>query len=173
LAIATSPEASETADVSRVGGFNGAPRSKCAGMVLGIKLSRCAHPHPALSTGELLMERSRLAVASSGQQPDISRAALEPPPITIDPSPKRAIHSCYYPPLKRLSLIASEHIGTQGIRGMPILVCALTLALAIGCCVGGLMVRLRAGKVAVVRRSPHRSQRPTPRRLEEPPVSRS
>ena len=35
---------------------------------------------------------------------------------------------------------------------MLILVCALTLALAIGCCVGGLMVRLKADKVAVVRR---------------------
>jgi hypothetical protein len=69
---------------------------------------------------------------------------------------------------------------------MLILVCALTLALAIGGCVGALMVRLRADKVAVVRRhavseqlndrSPrsvrHHPQRPTGR-LEEPPASRS
>jgi hypothetical protein len=69
---------------------------------------------------------------------------------------------------------------------MLILVCALTLALAIGCCVGGLMVQLRADRGAVVRRgavpepadkysprsSPRRSPRPTGR-LEEPPASRS
>jgi hypothetical protein len=69
---------------------------------------------------------------------------------------------------------------------MLILVCALTLALAIGGCVGALMVRLRAEKVAVVRRDAvseqlsnrsrrsarHRPQRPTGR-LEEPPASRS
>jgi hypothetical protein len=69
---------------------------------------------------------------------------------------------------------------------MLILVCALTLALAIGCCVGGLMVRLKADKVAVVRRgavleqsdnrsrrcSRRRPQRPTGR-LDEPPASRS
>ena len=63
------------------------------------------------------------------------------------------IKSCDLRPLKRLSLVAFEHIGTQEIRGMLILVCALTLALAIGCCVGGLMVRLKADKVAVVRRA--------------------
>jgi hypothetical protein len=92
------------------------------------------------------------------------------------------IKSCDHRPLKRLSLIAFEHIGTQEIRGMLILVCALTLALAIGACVGALMVRLRADKVAVIRRdavseqlnnrSPrsarHRLRRPT-ERLEEPP----
>jgi len=69
---------------------------------------------------------------------------------------------------------------------MLILVCALTLALAIGGCVGALMVRLRADQMAVVRRdavseplngrSPRstrqRPQRPTGR-LEEPPASRS
>jgi hypothetical protein len=66
---------------------------------------------------------------------------------------------------------------------MLILVCALTLALAIGACVGGLMVRLRADKVAVVRRDAgqlntgssrsarRRSQR-SAGRLEEPPASR-
>jgi len=96
------------------------------------------------------------------------------------------IKSCDYWPLKRLSLIAFEHIGTQEIRGMLILVCALTLALAIGACVGGLMVRLRADKVAVVRRdavsgqlntgaSPSARRRPrgSAGQLEEPPASRS
>jgi hypothetical protein len=68
---------------------------------------------------------------------------------------------------------------------MLILVCALTLALAIGACVGGLMVRLRADKVAVVRRdavsgqpntgSSRNARRPqrSAGRLEEPPASRS
>jgi hypothetical protein len=69
---------------------------------------------------------------------------------------------------------------------MLILVCALTLALAIGACVGGLMVRLRADKVAVVRRDAvsgrlntgssrdarHRPQR-SAGRLGGPPGSRS
>jgi hypothetical protein len=95
---------------------------------------------------------------------------------------KRArIKSCDDRPLKRLSLIAFEHIGTQEIRGMLILVCALTLALAIGACVGALMVRLRADKVALVRRdavsglngaSPRRARR-QPQRPTEPPASRS
>lgn len=73
---------------------------------------------------------------------------------------------------------------------MLILVCALILALAIGCCVGGLMVRVRAGDpAALVRRNAtiERSesgsrmsdlagyarpshQRPTPGRLQEPPA---
>jgi len=69
---------------------------------------------------------------------------------------------------------------------MLILVCALTLALAIGACVGALMVRLRADKVAVVRRdavsgqlntgssrSAHRRPQRSAGRLEEPPASRS
>jgi hypothetical protein len=63
---------------------------------------------------------------------------------------------------------------------MLILVCALTLALAIGACVGALMVRLRADKVALVRRdavsglnsrSSRRARRP-PQRPAEPPASR-
>jgi hypothetical protein len=91
------------------------------------------------------------------------------------------IKSCEHRPLKRLSLIAFEHIGTQEIRGMLILVCALTLALAIGACVGALMVRLRADKMALVRRdavsglnsrSPRPARRP-PQRPTEPPASRS
>jgi hypothetical protein len=64
---------------------------------------------------------------------------------------------------------------------MLILVCALTLALAIGCCVGGLMVRLKADKVAVVRRgavlkqSDSHSGRSLRRRTQrpEPPASHS
>jgi hypothetical protein len=69
---------------------------------------------------------------------------------------------------------------------MLILVCALTLALAIGACVGALMVRLRADKVPVLRRDAvseqlnnraprsarHRLRQPAGR-LEEPPASRS
>ena len=84
-----------------------------------------------------------------------------------------SIKSCDDWPLKRLSLIAFEHIRTQEIRGMLILICALTLALAIGACVGALMVRLRADRVAIVRRDAARGARRRPQRPTGPPASRS
>jgi hypothetical protein len=94
-------------------------------------------------------------------------------PMSIDMGREASIKSCDHRPLKRLSLIAFEHIRTQEIRGMLILICALTLALAIGACVGALMVRLRADRVAIVRRDAARGARRRPQRPTGPPASRS